>query len=94
MAEKAQITRTSAMQEVLAAYPSAQRALFRRYHIGGCNSCWYQPDDLLEEVAHRHAIHDLADVIAYNESAERIDRHIQASPHEVAAATGSRSRCP
>lgn len=35
------------MGEVLEAYPSAQRALFRRYHIGGCNSCGYAPGDTL-----------------------------------------------
>jgi hypothetical protein len=41
------ITRHSTMGEVLEAYPSAQRALFRRYHIGGCNSCGYAPGDTL-----------------------------------------------
>jgi len=37
------ITRHATMGEVLEAYPSAQRALFRGYHIGGCNSCGYAP---------------------------------------------------
>jgi hypothetical protein len=27
------------MREVLEVFPGAQRALFRRYHIGGCSSC-------------------------------------------------------
>jgi hypothetical protein len=44
---RAAITRHSTMGEVLEAYPSAQRALFRRYHIGGCNSCGYAPGDTL-----------------------------------------------
>ena len=26
------------MRDVLAAYPGARRALFRKYHIGGCSS--------------------------------------------------------
>ena len=37
------ISPASAMREVLAAYPGAQRALFTRYHIGGWNAqlaCW------------------------------------------------------
>lgn len=59
MTEKAQITRRSTMQEVLEAYPSAQRAVFQRYHIRGCNSCGYQPEDTLEQVAHNHNITDL-----------------------------------
>jgi hypothetical protein len=29
----------SMMHEVLEIFPGAQRALFRRYHIGGCTSC-------------------------------------------------------
>jgi rhodanese-related sulfurtransferase len=80
------ITKRSTMREVLESYPSAQRALFRRYHIGGCNSCGYQPEDLLEEVAHRHNIVDLDEVIGFIEYAEQIDRRIQVSPQEVAAA--------
>jgi len=89
MTATAKITKRSTMQEVLEAYPGAQRALFRRYHIGGCNSCGYQLEDILEEVAHRHDVHDLDEVIAFIASAERIDRHIQASPPEVAAALRS-----
>jgi hypothetical protein len=34
MTTTAKITKRSTMQEVLEAYPSAQRALFQRYHIG------------------------------------------------------------
>ena len=51
-----EITGHSTMGEVLEAYPSAQRALFRQYHIGGCNSCGYQLGDKLEEVARGHDI--------------------------------------
>lgn len=86
MATKARITGRSTLQEVLEAYPSAQRALFQRYHIGGCNSCGYQPEDTLEQVAHSHNIDDLDEVIATIEGAEQIDRGIQVGPWDVAAA--------
>ncbi|MGA9776793.1 MAG: hypothetical protein WBS33_00820 [Verrucomicrobiia bacterium] len=33
------INSQSSMREVLEVFPGAQRALFRRYHIGGCSSC-------------------------------------------------------
>lgn len=89
MTATVKITKRSTMQEVLEAYPSAQRALFRRYHIGGCHSCGYQPEDTLEQVAHSHDIHDLDEVIAFVESADENDRRIQASPQEVAAALRS-----
>src|ERR1051325_2832919 len=48
------ITRTSSMKEVLEAYPGAQRALFRRYHIGGCASCGFQPTETLEQICQRN----------------------------------------
>jgi len=30
------------MRELLLQFPGAQRALFRKYHIGGCASCGLQ----------------------------------------------------
>ena len=83
------ITRHSTMGEVLAAYPSAQRALFQRYHIGGCNSCGYQLGDKLEEVARGHDIVDLEEMIAFLEQADEIDRRAQVSPSEVATSLRS-----
>ena len=83
------ITRHSTMGEVLEAYPSAQRALFRRYHIGGCNSCGYELGDRLEDVARSHHNLDLEEVIAFLDDAEQIDRRAQVSPSEVAASLAS-----
>ena len=79
----------STMQEVLAAYPSAQRALFQRFHIGGCNSCGYEPGDILGEVARSHKIKDLDELIEFIVQAEQTDRRIQMSPVDVAAALQS-----
>lgn len=79
----------STMGEVLEAYPSAQRALFRRYHIGGCNSCGYELGDRLEDVARSHNNLDLEEVIAFLDDAEQIDRRAQVSPSEVAASLAS-----
>ena len=91
MQATAKITKRSTMQEVLDAYPSAQRALFRRYHIGGCNSCGYAPEDILEKVAKRHKINDLDEVLAFIAQAEQTDRHIQMSPGDVAAMMQSKT---
>jgi hypothetical protein len=38
------ITKASTMQEVLKAFPGAQRALFSRYHIGRVQPLWVRPD--------------------------------------------------
>lgn len=83
------ITEHSAMRDVLDAYPGAQRALFQRYHVGGCNSCGYQPGDTLGEVARRHDISDVEEVVAFITYAAQIDRGLQVSPRDVAAALGS-----
>jgi len=91
MQATATITKRSTMQEVLDAYPSAQRALFRRYHIGGCNSCGYEPADILEQVANSHNINDLDEVIAFIEQAEQTDRQLQISPAGVAAILPSKT---
>ena len=80
------ITKRSTMQEVLDNYPSAQRALFRRYHIGGCHSCGYEPNDILEEVAGRHNITDMDEVLNFIEEAEQVDQRIKISPAEVSEA--------
>lgn len=80
------ITKRSTMQDVLQAFPSAQRALFAKYHIGGCNSCGYQPEDVLEDVARRHNITDADEIVAFLQTADEADRRIQASVADVAAA--------
>src|SRR3954463_12227122 len=48
------ITPKSTMREVLEAFPGAQRALFRGYHIGGCSSCAFQPQETLEQLCQRN----------------------------------------
>ncbi len=74
------------MQDILEAYPSAKRALFQRYHVGGCSSCGYAPADKLEDVLKSHNVLDMRGAIEFiKESAEQ-DAKIQISVQEVAAA--------
>jgi len=42
------------MRDVLEAFPGAQRALFRKYHIGGCSSCGFSPDETLADLCGRN----------------------------------------
>ena len=46
----------SSMAEVLRVYPGAQRALFRRYHIGGCSSCGFQPTETVRQLCERNGL--------------------------------------
>lgn len=65
------ISPQSTMSRVLEAYPGAQRALFRRYHIGGCSSCAFSPDETLAQLCERNG----------NLNVDEVLEHIRAS-HE------------
>jgi rhodanese-related sulfurtransferase len=74
----------SPMREVLKIFPGAQRALFRRYHIGGCSSCGFSPDETLAEVCARNGNVDTTEVLAHIQSSHEQDAKILISPKELA----------
>lgn len=71
------------MAEILEAYPSARRALFMRYHVGGCSSCGYDPSDTLATVCQSHNILDVDEVIRHIHASHEADRRLQVDVHEV-----------
>ena len=73
------------MRDVLEAFPGAQRALFRRYHIGGCSSCGFSPDETLEQLCARNGSLDAAEVLAHIRSSHDQDAAILISPGDLAA---------
>src|SRR5579883_76488 len=74
----------STMREVLDAYPGAQRALFRRYHLGGCSSCAFQPDETVEQLCARNGGLDPAEVLEHIRSSHEQDEKILISPPDLA----------
>jgi rhodanese-related sulfurtransferase len=72
------------MREVLENFPGAQRALFRRYHIGGCSSCGFSPDETLAQVCARNGHLDVAEVLAHIQSSHEQDAKVLISPKELA----------
>ncbi len=72
------------MKAVLEQFPGAQRALFRRYHIGGCSSCGFQPTETLAEVCARNGNLDVAEVLAHIQSSHEQDEKIFIAPKELA----------
>ena len=74
----------SPMSAVLEKFPGAQRALFRRYHIGGCSSCGFQPAETLAEVCARNGSLDVAEVLAHIQSSHEQDAKVLISPKELA----------
>jgi rhodanese-related sulfurtransferase len=75
----------SPMRDVLEKFPGAQRALFRRYHIGGCSSCGFSPDETLAQVCARNGNLDVAEVQAHIRSSHELDAKILISPKDLAA---------
>ncbi|HEY5037007.1 MAG TPA: rhodanese-like domain-containing protein [Chthoniobacterales bacterium] len=80
----AEIDPQLSMRELLLRYPGAQRALFRRYHIGGCSSCGFQPDETLAGVCARNDNLDVEEVIEHILSSAAADRAMQIEPRELA----------
>jgi rhodanese-related sulfurtransferase len=74
----------STMHDVLEVYPGAQRALFRRYHIGGCSSCAFQPDETLEQLCARNGGLDVNEVLAHMQSSHEQDAQLLIEPKELA----------
>lgn len=73
------------MGEVLAAFPGAQRALFRKYHIGGCSSCGFSPEETLAQVCARNGNLAAAEVMAHIQSSHELDAKILIAPADLAA---------
>src|SRR3954468_7156355 len=72
------------MRQVLEAYPGAQRALFRRYHIGGCSSCGFQPEETLEQVCGRNGGLDVNEALEHIKTSHEQDARVLISPQELA----------
>ena len=73
------------MSEVLRAYPGAQRALFAKYHIGGCSSCGFQPTETLAGVCARYEDIQVDEAVRHIQESHESDSSLQISPRDFAA---------
>jgi rhodanese-related sulfurtransferase len=73
----------STMSAVLKAFPGAQRALFRRYHIGGCSSCGFQPTETLEQVCQRNNNLNVDEVLEHIRTSHEQDAKILIEPKDL-----------
>lgn len=79
------------MRDLLASYPGARRALFARYHIGGCRSCGFNDAETLSEVCVRNENISLPEVIAHIQQSHESDQRMQISPQALAELRGNNS---
>ncbi len=73
------------MRELEQTYPGARRALFRRYHIGGCASCGFQPDETLAGVCARNENLAVSEVVEHILASHEADQKMQVSATELDA---------
>ena len=71
------------MRELLEQFPGAQRALFRKYHIGGCSSCGFSPDETLAGVCTRNENLNVDEVVDHIIASDAADRAMQIEPREL-----------
>ena len=72
------------MRELLEQFPGAQRAMFRKYHIGGCSSCGFSPDETLAGVCARNENVDVEEAIEHISASDTAERAMQIEPRELA----------
>lgn len=84
MSTATSIDPTLTMGELLRAYPSARRALFKGFHLGGCASCGFKPEETLGEVCARNGNLPVEEVAAHILASEAEDAKILVPPLEAA----------
>lgn len=72
------------MRDLLDQFPGAQRAMFRKYHIGGCSSCGFSPDETLAGVCHRNDNLSVDEAVDHIIASDLADRAMQIDPAELA----------
>jgi len=85
MSSTATIDPNITMKELLEQFPGAQRALFRRYHIGGCSSCGFSPEETLAGVCARNENLNTIEVVEHIIESDAADRAIQIEPRDLAS---------
>jgi len=73
----------STMGEVLTVFPGARRALFQKYHIGGCSGCGFSMDETLSELCERNQRLDMGEVLAHIQKSHEADAEIMIEPEAL-----------
>lgn len=73
------------MGRLIDALPGAKRALFARYHLGGCQSCAFANEETLGELCARSEL-DPAEVLGHLLESHRHDQEMWMEPSEAAEA--------
>lgn len=70
------------MQALMDALPGARRALFARYHLGGCQSCAFSPTETLAQLAQRSDL-DADEMLKHLLESHEHDRELWLTPTDA-----------
>ena len=73
----------STMGNVLTVFPGARRALFQKYHIGGCSGCGFSMDETLSELCERNKRLDIDEVLTHIRTSHDADAKIMVEPETL-----------
>lgn len=83
MQSDSKINAETTMKQLQELMPGARRALFAKYHIGGCQSCGFDDDETIEEVCERNENLPVNEVIDHLLLSSEHDQKIQISPRDL-----------
>jgi len=78
-----ELTPDTRMADVMAALPGARRALFARYHIGGCSSCAFNPAESLATLCARNDNIPVQELIDHLLASHENDLNLQITPADL-----------
>jgi rhodanese-related sulfurtransferase len=84
---------TSTMAEVMESFPGARRALFSRYHIGGCSSCGFSMQETLEKLCARNGGLPVDEVIGHIQQSHEHDLRLMVTPADLHAHLSAGAPC-
>ena len=71
------------MGDLMEQIPGARRALFSRYHLGGCQSCAFSDQETLADLCHRAGELPLEEVITHLRQSAEHDEALWLDPAEL-----------
>ncbi len=77
------MTVDSSMDELMAVMPGARRAIFAKYHLGGCSSCAFDGGETLRDLCARAEL-DASEVLAHLQASDRHDQTMLMAAEDVA----------
>ena len=83
MQSNPKISTETTMKQLQELMPGARRALFAKYHIGGCQSCGFDDSETIGEVCKRNEDLPVDDVLKHLSSSAEHDQKIQINPTEL-----------